>query len=253
VRKYFFFDIDGTLTTPLNAVVPDSTREAIYRLQKKGHFVSLATGRLQCDAIRLAHTLDIHDVVSDGGNGITVDDRILYHEGLDMDACARLVQDIDEKTFPWAAATENRMVRYAIDTGYLDAVSDRYYETIVDPSFDIRDVDHVFKMYIACHPENLDRIPLHNLPHVWFKPDVLLLEPTHKEKGILRLMDMWNISPDQIVVFGDGMNDCSMFRPEWMSIAMGNAKPALKEKAKYITDRADENGVYNALRKFGWI
>lgn len=49
------------------------------------------------------------------------------------------------------------------------------------------------------------------------------------------------------------MNDLTMFRKEWLSVAMGNAKPALKEKAKYITDRADEDGIYNACRHFGWI
>ena len=32
MKKYFFFDIDGTLTTPLTADYPDSTREAIRRL-----------------------------------------------------------------------------------------------------------------------------------------------------------------------------------------------------------------------------
>ena len=50
MKKYFFFDIDGTLTTPLTADYPDSTREAIRRLQKAGHFVSLASRRIQADA-----------------------------------------------------------------------------------------------------------------------------------------------------------------------------------------------------------
>lgn len=54
MKKYFFFDIDGTLTTPLTADYPDSTREAIRRLQKAGHFVSLATGRIQADAWQVA-------------------------------------------------------------------------------------------------------------------------------------------------------------------------------------------------------
>lgn len=66
-------------------------------------------------------------------------------------------------------------------------------------------------------------------------------------------MDKFGLHDDQIVVFGDGMNDRSMFRPEWMSIAMGNAKPALKERAKYVTARADEDGIWKACRRFGWI
>ena len=29
MKRYFFFDIDGTLTTPLTADYPDSAREAV--------------------------------------------------------------------------------------------------------------------------------------------------------------------------------------------------------------------------------
>lgn len=58
----------------------------------------------------------------------------------------------------------------------------------------------------------------------------MLVEPVHKERGIFEIMKRYNVSDDRIVVFGDGLNDCSMFRPEWMTVAMGNAKPALKRR-----------------------
>ena len=81
----------------------------------------------------------------------------------------------------------------------------------------------------------------------------MIIEPTHKEQGIMAIMEKYHAEDEQIVVFGDGLNDCTMFRKEWMTIAMGNAKPELKARAKYITDDADENGIYNACRRFGWI
>ena len=56
-RKFFFFDIDGTLTTPLTNDYPDSTREAIKELQDNGHFVAIATGRMQADAWEVAKAL----------------------------------------------------------------------------------------------------------------------------------------------------------------------------------------------------
>lgn len=74
-----------------------------------------------------------------------------------------------------------------------------------------------------------------------------------QREGHFEIMKRYNVSDDRIVVFGDGLNDCSMFRPEWMTVAMGNAKPVLKKKAKYITDDADDDGIYNACRHFGWI
>ena len=80
-----------------------------------------------------------------------------------------------------------------------------------------------------------------------------LIEPVHKERGIFEIMKRYHLNDEQIVVFGDGMNDCSMFRKEWMTVAMGNGKAPLKEKAKYITKNADEDGIYEACRHFGWI
>ena len=105
---------------------------------------------------------------------------------------------------------------------------------------------------MACSKQEKDDIPLYTLPHVWFSTDTMLIEPVHKERGIMEIQKRFHISDEDIVVFGDGMNDRTMFRREWFRIAMGNAKPELKALASYITDRADEDGIYNACRHFGW-
>ena len=229
MKKYFFFDIDGTLTTPLTADYPDSTREAIRRLQKAGHFVSLATGRIQADAV-------------------TIDGKILYDEGLALADCFAMLSAIDGEKHPWALAIRNEKYRITTTNSYLAKVKDRYYKTEVDPAFDFHTASVIHKIFIACSRQEEAEIPLGPLPHVWFRADTMLIEPIHKEHGIEELQRRFAIPDEDIVVFGDGMNDRTMFRPEWFSIAMGNAKPQLKEKAKYITSRADEDGIYEASR-----
>ena len=46
-RKYFFFDIDGTLAvgTPGDQYIPESTQYALKQLEAEGHFIAIATGR----------------------------------------------------------------------------------------------------------------------------------------------------------------------------------------------------------------
>ena len=44
-----------------------------------------------------------------------------------------------------------------------------------------------------------------------------------------------------------------MFDKRWTSIAMGNAYPALKERADYVTDSNVNDGIYKACVHFGWI
>lgn len=63
MKRYFFFDIDGTLTTPRTADYPDSAREAVRRLQEEGNFVAIASGRLQADAVDVAEELGIDSVI----------------------------------------------------------------------------------------------------------------------------------------------------------------------------------------------
>ena len=41
-KKYFFFDIDGTLTDRSTGKIVPSAREALDRLEANGHFVAIA-------------------------------------------------------------------------------------------------------------------------------------------------------------------------------------------------------------------
>ena len=83
-RKYFFFDIDQTLGLGITGQVPEDTQYCVDELQRQGHFVALATGRLQCDAAAFAEKHGIHSMVADGGNSLTVDGKILEMEGLPL-------------------------------------------------------------------------------------------------------------------------------------------------------------------------
>lgn len=253
MKLYFFFDIDGTLTHPLTSEVPESTREALRRLRAAGHFVALSTGRIQADAYAVARSLDLDSAVSDGGECVTLDGHIEYHNGLPLDQCAAFLDRLDRDLHPWAVAPVNQRLRITWDDHYLQSVKDRYYETKVDPGLDYRKLSVIHKIFFACPPGTEREVDFCGLTRVWLTNDTMLIEPTAKEKGIQYIMRKYGLSDSQIVVFGDGMNDRSVFRPEWMSIAMGNAKAALKEKAKYVTARADDDGIWKACRHFGWI
>ena len=253
MRKYFFFDIDGTLTQPLTNEVPESTKETLALLQARGHFVAIATERMQADAIAVAQSLGITSAVSDGGECVTLFGEMLYHNGLDAAKCADFFAKTDRVRFPWAAATENAKIALTPDTRYLEAVLNRYYDVRVAPDFDFMYAPHIYKIFVACHKEELSDMDLCGLPYVWLRRGTLLLEPTQKDKGIRYIMNRFSASDADIVVFGDGMNDRAMFRPEWTSIAMGNAKEELKALATYVTAPVDEDGIYRACKNFGWI
>ncbi|KAA8910232.1 HAD-like domain-containing protein [Sphaerosporella brunnea] len=61
-----------------------------------------------------------------------------------------------------------------------------------------------------------------------------------------------NISLENVIAFGDGENDVSMFRVAGMSVAMGNAMKSARKEAIWTTDSNDWGGVGTFLEKVFW-
>ena len=71
-KRYLFFDIDGTLLAGgyENTYIPQSTVTALNKCREAGHFLCIATGRLQAMAVDCMHGLGFTNMVSDGGYGV---------------------------------------------------------------------------------------------------------------------------------------------------------------------------------------
>ena len=253
-KKYFFFDFDGTLTIGHTACVPPDTRQALHDLQKNGHFVAIATGRLQAEAIGFCPELGISHLVSDGGYSLTIDGRLEQMRSLDASLCHRVLSELSEKGIPWGFTCENKMVRYTNSTAFLLKVNDSYMHSVLDPALDFRRVSTFYKLYIACTEEEEAGIEaLSYAPWVRYSPTCIFIEPLEKQEGIRQVMQRLNAPVEDVVVFGDGTNDIPMFTQPWTSIAMGNAHESLKRCADYVTAPSYENGIAKACRHFGWL
>lgn len=255
-RKFFFFDIDGTLAvgTPGNQYIPESTKLALFKLKEAGHFLAIATGRSYAMAVDYMKQLGFENMVSDGGNGITIANKLIGIEPLDYEKCLMLIDECIEKKYPWAISPDNSKKRLAPDRQFYDFTHDIYMDTVVQEELNPRDFQEIYKVYVAClAPEEQKLESLKNLPWCRFHKEYIFVEPSDKSIGIKKMVDYFNGDYQDVVVFGDEKNDLSMFSDEWMSIAMGNAIEALKQKATYVTDACDKDGIYNACKYFGWI
>ena len=251
-RKYFFFDIDQTLGLGITGQVPEDTQYCVDELQRQGHFVALATGRLQCDAAAFAEKHGIHSMVADGGNSLTVDGKILEMEGLPLAPAKALLRELTERNQPWSVVLDNTLDRYTPYADYPREDPGNYMNTKVQP-VDIGSLDHVYKIMYVREKEGTEPADRRQLPPLPFLDNTWLVEPVDKGAGIEKLMDMMGADPKDAGVFGDGLNDITMFRKPFFGVAMGNARPVIKERADYITDDNDKGGILKACRKFGWI
>lgn len=72
----------------------------------------------------------------------------------------------------------------------------------------------------------------------------------NKKNAVKKVMDKFGVNHDEIIVIGDGGNDLPMFDYAKLKIAMENGSEALKQKADYITDTNNNDGVAKAIKKF---
>lgn len=252
-KKYFFFDIDGTLSTGLTTMMPESAVKALAQLRANGHFTAIATGRLQASAAAVAARYGFTDIVADGGWSVTHNGEIVEMESLPTADCIALIERLEQAGIPWAVSPENEKLCVTTDKNYLPYAPENYFPVLWDPHFDYHRLEHLYKVYYVCTPDEENHIDADGLPLVRYNPHVIFVEPKEKQRGIRYFQQLLSIPDEDIVVFGDGMNDICMFGQGWLSIAMGNARAALKEKADYITTDVDKDGLWNACRHFGWI
>lgn len=64
------------------------------------------------------------------------------------------------------------------------------------------------------------------------------------------IIEHFSLTKEDAYAFGDGYNDQAMFREVGQRIAMGNGVDVLKERATYITDTVDNEGIYKALKHY---
>ncbi|WP_040210341.1 Cof-type HAD-IIB family hydrolase [Clostridium polynesiense] len=61
---------------------------------------------------------------------------------------------------------------------------------------------------------------------------------------------LYDIDREEIICIGDNENDLSMIEYAGLGVAMGNAEEHVKQKADYVTDTNDEDGVAKVIEKF---
>lgn len=205
-------------------------------------------------AYQYMQDLGFENMVSDGGNGITIHNQLIEIKPLDYDKCIALIDECKEKGYIWAFSPDNETRRLAPDDRFYEFTHDVYMDTVVKKDLDPREYERIYKVYVACFaPEEEKLEMLKELPWCRFHEEYLFVEPGDKSVGIKAMVDYFHGNYEDVVVFGDEKNDLSMFSSEWTSIAMGNAIDDLKKKADYITTNVDEDGIYNACKYFGWI
>lgn len=261
--KAIFFDIDGTLVSFRTHGIPDSALRALGALREKGIRLFVASGRHPSDIFTVSDFPFDGYVALNGGYCLAGNDEVIFRREIAPSDIERMIrwQQGPEK-FACVLAGEREMclnfvdervtrVRKLVETGNPARVMPFGEWSAVAR----RGVLQLIAFFSPEEEPKLMREVFPNCRSMRWNPLFTDIVPAgvNKAEGIDRMLERFGLRPDEAMAFGDGGNDIPMLEHAGISIAMGNADPAVKKAADYVTTSVDDHGIARALRHFGLI
>jgi Cof subfamily protein (haloacid dehalogenase superfamily) len=262
--KALFFDIDGTLVSFKTHIIPQSTVDAIAEAKKNGVRIYISTGRpisLITNLGQIEHLIDGY--ITTNGAYCFVDDETGRHT-----ICCNDIPTEDIQMMLNAASKWDRPVIVVGQQdiaiyNYKDVVDDVFHKGLGVDNLDydkpIEDVliQPVLQMtpFISEEQEVELMSKMKNTTSGRWCPDFtdITCKAADKGKGLLAMAEHEGLAVADTMAFGDGGNDISIIKQAGIGVAMGNAGDEVKKNADFITTSVDEDGIMNALIKFGVI
>lgn len=268
--KLICLDMDGTLLNN-NKKISDRTKKAIKEAHKKGVKIAISTGRIFTSAKYYAHILGISaPIIASNGAYIREKDKneIIYKSILSKDQCIDIINITKKYDFNFYLNTCDTIISskpYPKGYTYLEMSSELPEDMKIKLEVNTKLEEEVFKkngeiikaICISNDSEILEKarqeiLNLKSLEVVSSLGDnfEIMNKGVSKGKGVQKLAEFYGLTNDEVICMGDGENDLSMIEYAGLGIAMGNAPDFIKEKANYITDTNDNDGVAKAIEKF---
>jgi Cof subfamily protein (haloacid dehalogenase superfamily) len=254
-------DVDGTLVTTEKKLTA-RTVAAASAVRKAGLPFSIISSRPPRGMANLMKALDV-STPSGGFNGgiiVAPDLSVLQQHLISPESARRAIdflagRGVDAWVFSgrdWLAQNEaGPHVEHETHTVGFPPVIVKEFGKALDAAAKIVGVSEDHQLLAACETELAGLL---GRAATVARSQLYYLDTTdrlaNKGAGLLKLSKLLGVPAAEVAVIGDGGNDVMMFEQAGLSIAMGNAEPAVKAAADFVTDSNAEDGFAKAIERF---
>ena len=242
--KMILLDLDGTLLRS-DGSISDRSKQVLKSCQDRGIYVVFATARNWIGAERYIEEIQPDYEITTGGTLIHRHGEQIYSCSLEMEDTNQIVRDLiayNPKTEITVATgrqvfwnslhiSESEKLHKAVYNDYREPLSCKANKILAElPNYEIAE---------EIANKNHCRLQSYRGEN-WY---AFMPEGAGKVQAIKELAKILAISLDDIVAFGDDINDVEMLKMCGTGVAVANAVSQVQTIADSITLSNDENGV----------
>ena len=261
--KLAIFDVDGTLLSHDDWVIPQSVLTAIEKLRQKGIKIAIASGRPPY-ALRNVTSAGIeYDYLIACNGHVVFDDtgKMIASESLSAEQVERITAFCVKNDFPLFFKQSNGNHSYHKGEAFdpiqdsLDILPEHRHVSVNKDSYKrelpFGGVVYCGEKYIELLQRELgEDIVLQLFAYESYDISV---KQANKGSGLQHLLDNIGFSMEDCIAFGDGQNDIEMLSAVGIGVAMKKCAEELLEVADYQAEDISDDGVAKALIHFGLI
>ena len=270
--KLVCIDIDGTLLNSKHRIT-ERTKDVILKAHKMGVHIVISTGRMYTDAEYYSNLIGVKSPVI-ASNGAFIkeknNDAVIYKDVLGENLSLSLLEIFRKHDVTPYYCTPHRfyygnfmfkLFYFAtkilgtrsnkLDAQYVYSW-DQWKKILHDEKDDIVKSEIIFRDPASIYElrnelKDIDELEIVDSSKYNIE---ITRKGVSKGKAVERLAILYGVKREEIMTIGDSQNDITMIEYAGLGIAMGNSEDVVKQKADYVTDSNDNEGVANAINKF---
>ena len=258
--KLIVTDMDGTLLRSDHSLSPEFNK--IYEELKENNITFVpASGRQYYSIISYFENIkDELAIIAENGTYVTYKGEEIFVDELDWSVVKEIVEEVRKiEGANIVLAGKNAAYVESKDETFLEYFKNYYDKNIwVDDLTKIENeqfikiaVNHVGGTEFNVFPKLVDfekyGLKVVVSGEVWLD---VMNKKSNKGVALQALMNKLDISSEEIIVFGDFMNDLEMLHLAKYSFAMENAHQNVKEIANFKAPSNDEDGVIQVIKQY---
>ncbi|CAH0343886.1 Cof-type HAD-IIB family hydrolase [Bacillus sp. CECT 9360] len=243
--RIVFLDIDGTILNS-NEQLEERLVEAIIQVQQRGVLVALASGRSLVASEIYGEKFGCSIYVTYNGSLVFSNNEVIY----DVKIPSELAFQLCSKTKEYNGTYFHFLNKTSRSNHPRPGIEHLLPQATQSNLTDTKSDAHRLALYIDDDKDRASLSAKITDEYVFEEGNRLEVYPVgSKWAGIIPILKQLEISTEEVIAIGNGINDIEMLEAAGLGIAMGNAPDYVKKRANFITEDNDHHGVVLALEK----